>query len=119
VIKITLDTTEIRQWTERMKALGRARLVPVVHDEVGTVYDGAVAGWPVRSGRSKAGLALETFETGARIDNPVTYAEWVRPPEYPGSVTAVDRLIALPMLEVAERCVDRMVELVAEEARRG
>jgi hypothetical protein len=66
----------------RLSAEVRARLIPLVTDDAARIYSEAEARWPVRTGKSKAGLFLRDESSGdlivIRIGNTVDYARFIR-----------------------------------------
>ncbi len=66
----------------RLSAEVRARLVPLVTDDAQRIYADAEARWPVRTGRSKAGLFLRDESSGEliviKLGNSVDYARFIR-----------------------------------------
>jgi hypothetical protein len=72
--------------------------------EVGEVLAVARAEWPIRTGRSRAGLRMvtEISDDSVRvlIENPIPYAYFVRPKDWFGAETAWMRLVRKPMKEV-------------------
>ncbi len=89
-----------------------ARVEPVLAD--------ARAAWPVKTGKSRAGLDLDVLvdtdreKLRVRIVNTVDYAIFVRPSAYFGAATAWSRLVQKPMKRIHSELAD---ELAAEIAK--
>lgn len=67
--------------------------------------------WPVDTGRSRDGLRAQVTSEGARINNPVPYAEDVRLPRR--GVDAWDRLIVDVVAKREREIADTVAELLA------
>ena len=107
-VSIEMDDT-----MERLvrRALDRAApgVVQQITSETAEVHRLAVARWPVKTGRSKAGLEQEilvsTDSVRGRIVNAVEYAPYVRPRWLYNTTTAWSALVQRPMRAAATRLV--------------
>lgn len=95
--------------------LSSNRAVQSMEAERDRVFDNARSRWPVKTGRSRAGLNDYTqVELGGRnngrikvgIDNDVGYTRWVRLPG--GSPFAVTALLRTPMRRASRRLLERL-----------
>jgi hypothetical protein len=95
-------------------------VLELLEREGAAVLEDARAQWPVRSGRSRDGLAVRTVldlgkgEVVVEIVNAVEYAPWVRPAAWYGSTTAWARLVRDPMRAAHKRAVDQVGRLVVD-----
>lgn len=101
-VTVTLDDA----WTKLARQAVDAALPGVLKTmerEVAQLADAAAEEWPVRTGKSRAGLEVVTSidvgrsEVKVSIRNDVPYAIYVRPKVWHGAATAWSRLVQGPM----------------------
>lgn len=90
---------------------------------VGEVHDDALRGWPVVTGRSRAGLVTVSETDGNTISvaerNDVPYAPFIVPKAYHGATTAWQRLVRGPIYARRTRVLEVLGVNIVRALRRG
>lgn len=118
VIREKNVTVTVSDTFERIARAAAQDVAPGVLDtmerELGAVLDDARASWPVRTGVSREGLALETAldrdltQVSVKIRNDVPYAVYVRPAALYGATTAWERFVRKP----ARKAVQGLIKIL-------
>lgn len=99
----------------------RARMVA----DSAEILDFAVDEWPVKTGRSRAGLELvQELDLGrssfaVRARNDVDYAIFVKPAKWHGATTAWQRLVRGPMTSLHKELTETLGPVIVAALRSG
>ena len=123
-VTVTLDDT-----LERLVRAAAEKVLPgvlkVMEAGVSEVLDEAHDDWPVKTGRSRAGLQRSTeLDLGrsaitVRARNDVPYAIYVKPAAWHGATTAWQRLVRSPMGALHKEFVEQLGPVIVEQLRKG
>lgn len=123
-VTVTLD-----DGLEKLARAAIENVLPGVLDEMtrlaAEVASDAHADWPVKTGKSAAGIRLvQELDLGrssvaVRIRNDVSYAIYVKPAVWHGATTAWERLIRKPMADLHRELTERLGPQIVEALRRG
>jgi hypothetical protein len=98
-------------------------VVAAVEKEVRLVAEDARDQWPVKTGRSKAGLTLTTIvstdDVRARIYDDVPYVFYIRPTDLGGKKTAWNTYVQIPMRTAAKHLAEDILGPAIVAAIRG
>ena len=120
-------TVELTGDLEKLALEAVDRLLPGVREQMEAnardIWNSARGEWPVKSGRSRAGLELLTEIRDdavlVKILNDVPYAVYVRPRDWFGVTTAWARLVKTPMKAAAKDLAKTVGKVLIDAMKRS
>jgi hypothetical protein len=120
-------TVELSDVFDRIARDTIERLIPgaiaLLEAEIREVHAIARSEWPIKTGKSSAGLKVFTEIRGEElrvgIENSVPYAVWVRPKEWFGSTTAWQRLVRGRVVIVNREISKKLGPVIIEAMRKA
>lgn len=115
---------ELQRWVDELIRSTAHEVLGAIELEVDRVYRAAVSDWPVKTGRSRAGLrtALTLDRTQARVEGSVLalvpYSVYIKPRKLRGRTTAWQEYVRGPMTAARKRLVAQLGDVIVTGGRR-